>query len=419
MSHIRVAGNLTTRERLTRADFSQPGCASGRSMKSHRFRVGGNAVVIGLIASASLAIPAGSVWAQQRPQPPPAQKRQPPARRTPPKWVFEIHGGGLFGSGRPSGQSSPSYPVGAAFTTAAGTPSRAVPTWYFGDGSQLFEQVRTQFASQFNQQFGGITPLDDTLERAGTERQSAPSFGVRLTRIVSPRYSVELDVDWSGRALTLTEATSAGLEQSRATFETAFTGLVNTIPQTTTRITSSVQIPESSGGQTAVTGALVISLAKRGRLGTHVIGGGGVILNGSRAIDVQVRGTYSFSIFGTFPINETDAVTIHFADRKTSLTGLFGGGITYDFSPRRGIRADVRVLMSQSGVTTAVDASPLVQRVVPASALPSLTTPSIQFSTTTGVPTTLSGAAVTRLETFSGSGFDLRTQVTAGFFFRF
>ena len=180
-----------------------------------------------------------------------------------------------------------------------------------------------------------------------------------------------------------------------------------------------MQIPDSSGGQTAATGALLISLSKHGRLGTHAIGGGGVVVNGSREIDVQVRGTYAFSIFGTFPINETDAVTIHFADRKTSMTGLFGGGITYDFSARRGIRADVRVLMSQSGVTTAVDASPLVQRVVPASVLPSQTTPSIQFSTTTGIPTTLSGEAVTRLETFSGSGLDLRTQATIGFFFRF
>ena len=388
-------------------------------MRSHGFRLGRNAAVIGLMAGAWLAVASGSAWAQERPQPTPAPQRPPPARRTPPKWVLEIHGGGLFGSGQPSGQSSPSYPVGAAFTTVAGAPSRAVPSWYFGDGSVLFEQVRTQFADLFNQRFGGITPLDEALERAGTERKSAPSFGVRLTRILSPRYSVEFDVDWSGRALTLTTATSDGLEQSRATFEAAFTGLVNTIPQTNTRITSSVQIPDSSGGQTAATGALLIALSKHGRLGTHAIGGGGVVVNGSREIDVQVRGTYAFSIFGTFPINETDAVTIHFADRKTSVTGLFGGGITYDFSARRGIRADVRVLMSQSGVTTAVDASPLVQRVVPASVLPSQTTPSIQFSTTTGIPTTLSGAAVTRLETFSGSGFDLRTQVTIGFFFRF
>ena len=169
-------------------------------MRSHGFRLGGNAAVIGLMAGAWLAVASGSAWAQQRPQPTPAPQRQPPARRTPPKWVLEIHGGGLFGSGQPSGQSSPSYPVGAAFTTVAGAPSRAVPSWYFGDGSVLFEQVRTQFADLFNQRFGGITPLDEALERAGTERKSAPSFGVRLTRILSPRYSVEFDVDWSGRA---------------------------------------------------------------------------------------------------------------------------------------------------------------------------------------------------------------------------
>jgi hypothetical protein len=391
-----------------------------RAQMTHR--VGKQALTMALAATTLLVAIGGmgieTAWAQQQPRPPAPPRRQPPARRTPPKWTLEIHGGGLFGSGRPGGTSTATFPVGASFATIAGQPSRAVPSWFFGDGATLFSQVQAQFDSQFNQRFDRITPLDVALQRAGTERQIAPGFGVRLSRVVSPRYSIEFDIDWSQRALALTSDTADAIEQTRTTFSSAFTGLVNTIPQTGLRVGASADIPESGGGQTSLTGALLISLAKRGRFGVHAIAGGGLVVSGSRTLDVTMRGTYAFNIFGTFPINESDTVTIHFADRKTSGVAVFGGGFTYG-SPRRGLRTDVRALAGSSGVTTSVDASPNVQRVVPASVLPSLTSPSIQVSTTTGVPTSLSGSAISRLETFAGSGLDLRVQLTVGYFFRF
>jgi hypothetical protein len=380
--------------------------------------VGKKALAVVLPVALLVGIAAETAWAQQRPQPPAPPRRQQPARRTPPKWTLEIHGGGLFGSGRPGGTSTATFPVGASFTTITGQPSRAISSWFFGDGAALFSQVQAQFASQFNERFDRITPLDAALLRAGTERQTAPSFGVRLSRVVSPRYSIEFDFDWSRRALALTSETADDIEQTRATFNSGFTGLVNTIPQTGLRVGASADIPESGGGQTSLTGALLISLARRGRFAVHAIGGGGLVVNGSRTLDVTMRGTYAFNIFGTFPINESDTVTIHFADRKTSGVAIFGGGFTYG-SPRRGLRTDVRGLAGSSGVTTSVDASPSQQRVSPASVLPSLTSPSIQFSTTTGVPTSLSGSAISRLETFGGGGLDFRVELTVGYFFRF
>ena len=174
-------------------------------MRSLGFRLGGNAVVIGLISGAWLAVASGSAWAQQPPQPATTPQRQPPPRRSPPKWALDIHGGGLFGSGQPSGQSSPSYPVGAAFTTVAGVSRAALfPPGISATARVLLEQVRTQFADLFNQRFGGITLLDEALERAGTERKNAPNFGARLTRILSPRYSVESTSTGAAGPWTLT-----------------------------------------------------------------------------------------------------------------------------------------------------------------------------------------------------------------------
>lgn len=378
----------------------------------------------GYVLGAALlcAVATEPAWAQQRPQPKPPPQRQPPRpqpRKTPPKWTFEIHGGGLFGQGPTGGTSIANLPVGAAFTAQNGFPSRAISSWYFGDGAALFGQVQSEFAKLFNQQFARIIPLDDTLGRAGARRKTGGSVGVRVTRILSPRYSVEFNVDRNTRALTVTGDAQAAIETTRASFETAFTGLVNTIPQIAARVTSTADAVESGGGQTSVTGALIISLLTRGRLEAHAIAGGGGVFNGSHSVDVQMRGTYAFSIFGTFPINETDAATIHFTDRETAPVGVFGGGITYRLSARQGLRVDLRLLAGGSGVRTTVDATPSAQRVVPASFLPSNTSPSIQFSSTPGIPSTLSGGAVAGLETFKSSGLDLRGQVTVGYFLRF
>ena len=81
------------------------------------------------------------------------------------------------------------------------------------------------------------------------------------------------------------------------------------------------------------------------------------------------------------------------------------------------MRADVRIFVRGSGLTTTIDASPTVERSVPSIALPSRTSPSVQFSTTATDRSSLSGSA-SGLHTFAG-GLDTRIVFTVGYFVRF
>ncbi len=64
-------------------------------------------------------------------------------------WEVEVYGGGAFGT-TPRGDTTPP-PVGTPFTTFNGLPSRTVASWYFGDGTALFNE----FAAAARGEAGG------------------------------------------------------------------------------------------------------------------------------------------------------------------------------------------------------------------------------------------------------------------------
>ena len=159
-------------------------------------------------------------------------------------------------------------------------------------------------------------------------------------------------------------------------------------------------------------------MTKHRRLATHALVGGGRLFGRADAIDARLRGNYQFRFIDTFPIDETDAVTIRFTDRGTGAVGVFGGGVTSDFGGRHGVRADVRLIVGGSGISTSVDASASAQRTAPFVALPSNTSPSLQFSTIASDRSSLTGS-IDGLKTFTGSGLDTRILLTVGYFVRF
>lgn len=363
-------------------------------------------LLIGLTVSA--ALPAGAAW---------GQSSQP--RKSPRKWAVGVDVGVALGGNTPGGSPGQPFQPGMTFTAANGQPSRSIPSWFYGDGAVLFNQVQAQFASRYNQHFTAITPIDAVLTGASAHRSgAAPSFALRATRRISPRYAIDFAFEHRGSGLALTGGAQSALDAARDNFQAALTGLIGTIPQNDVNVTTSVMQSKSGGGQSSLTAEAVITLVTHGKLTVHAIAGGGVLFRGDGSVDVKLTGAYTFSIFGVFPINETDAVTIHVADSGTSALGTVGGGITYDLTPRQGIRVDGRLYLSSSGLTTHVDARPTARRVSPGSVLPSETTPSIQFSTVPNIPTSLSSTA-TALNTFNGSGLEIRPQVSFGYFVRF
>jgi len=345
-----------------------------------------------------------------------AQVLSPQPRREA-KWTAEVYAGAVM-SPTPTGGDAAPFPTGSTFRTEPGAPSRTNASWYFGDGAALFNEVNAQFAARFNIRFPQLAPLDGILTSAALGRRRAAAFGARVTRRLTRRFGVEVSVDSSKERLQVTGAAKDAIEAARASFERGFSGLLATLPQTRLQVTSTAAIDEASTRRPMITGGFTIALTKHGRLATHALLGGGRLLGGADPIEARLRGNYQFRFIDTYPVNESDTVVIRFADRGGSAVGVFGGGVTSDAGGRHGVRADVRVIVGMSGISTAVDASPSAERTAPFIAVPSNTSPSLQFSTMASDRSSL-GGSIAGLRTFTGSGIDTRILLTVGYFVRF
>lgn len=352
-----------------------------------------------------------------KPAPQPTAKPVPKVKKDP-KWGFEVFAGGGFGGG--TGGDGPTFPAGETFTTEAGVPSRFVPSWYYGDGAQLFNEVRAQLASRFNVTVPQLVALDPVLADGGLGRGAGATFGVRLTRTLNPRYSLEFALQFSGGSLGYGDSARAEIEASRESFEAAFRGLLGTMPQVGLQVTSTADVPEAaSASQTAVTGALNISLSRTRRtLMPYVTAGMGWRTNDVDTFSLQLRGQYQFRFLDSNPFNETDTVTIRTTDRQSSVIGVVGGGALYSLTSRQGVKFDARVHMGANGIESDLAAAPTVATLNPPLGLPSNTNPSIQFSNTQVFKSSLSGRASNHT-VFTGSGVDVRFHLTVAYFFRF
>ena len=356
-----------------------------------------------------------------------AQGTSPKAPRDP-KWTFEVFGGGAMGStpgggsggGNGSGTALTPPPLqGETFITEAGTPSRVVPSWFFGDGAVLFHQVRQQFAG-FGLQVPAMVPIDDALNSSALSRGSGGTFGARVSRKINNRIAIEFAVQSSQGTLTLSDEARNAIEASAASFDSAFEGLFATMPQTGLQVTSSATLPDDvSGSQVSITGAVRITVTRSGRLETYLTAGAGRVSNAAEVAEVRLRGSYQFRFLDTYAFSETDNATVRYSESESGTIGVFGGGLAFDLSSRQGVRVDVRVHAGDSKVTTTLQGAPSVATSTPSLGLPSNnTSPAIQFSNTTALKSSLSGR-MSETEVFSGSGMETRVLATIGYYFRF
>jgi hypothetical protein len=219
--------------------------------------------------------------------------------------------------------------------------------------------------------------------------------------------------------LRLTPAALADVEATRASFQSAFDGLFALVPQTGLRVTSTADIVNQDGQEITLSGALRLALRSAGRVGVHALAGAAAIFARGQTVEVRLRGSYQFSAFGVTPINETDQVTVTFGARDRVTAGLVGGGLTIRLSGRQSLRVDGRALLSANRATVQVTATPSVAPLQPSTIWATLTDPAVQFSTTTGARSSMSGGTVVDLRTFTGSGLDVRLAITAGYVVKF
>lgn len=346
----------------------------------------------------AFAIAAPAAWAQS------ATER---------KWEVEAHFGAAM-STAPSGGSAATLPVGAIFTTLAGSQSRREATWLFGDGASLINSVNAALAPAAK-----ITPLDPVIGSAAASRGNGAAVGFRLARRFGARYSAELNVDYARTPLGFTEKALDGIEASRSTFVNAFGGLFRSGPSANPNVTATATISERDGYELLTTGVLVVDLITRGKLIPYVAGGGGVAHSGGDAQTAALVGNYAFDL-GTIPgIDETDRVTVRIGTHANAPVGVFGGGVRYAASPRWGIRGDVRFLAGGGTHDVLVDASPSVVTRTPGVILIAPVNPSAVFSASPSIASSLTAPAISGLRTFDASGFAVRTNIAAGVYVRF
>ena len=349
-----------------------------------------------------------------------------------PKWEVEFHGGGLFSTNPTGGTISlpaPGQPfmTVAATPTASPLPSRYEPSWYFGDGTLLFNQAATALGQLPDQ----IVPLDPVLAGPLGEHRGGGSVGVRVSRVLTPRVTAELSVDYGFATLRITPANGEAIETTRASFIQAWRGVIlfnrNRVLNS---LTSTATLADGSARQLFTSGAVNINLTTSGALIPYVTVGAGVASMTGDLPSATLTGNYQFRLGSGPPVDETDTVTVHDARTRHTLAGVLGGGVKYHVSSRWGLRFDARVALSKAAANTDLDATPNVARLTPAGRGSLGGTPSIQFSnnstdpvTSTGVTavaaSSLTGPPLSGHRTFTGSGAMSQANVTIGVFWRF
>jgi hypothetical protein len=331
------------------------------------------------------------------------------------KWEVEVHGG-FASATTPTGGSGGTLPAATPFTALAGSQSRRVSSWLFGDGASLLNSVNTTLAPGSK-----LTAIDPVILGSAASRGNGANFGFRVARRFGSRYFAEGTVDFANTPLTFSEKALDGMEASRSTFISAFRGLFISGPSPNPTVTATATITEGSGHELLTTGVFGVDLVTHGKLIPYVVGGAGVANRSGDLPSVTITGNYTFPIPipGVAPINETDKMTIRVAQDANAAVGVFGGGFRYEGSPRWGIRGDVRLNIGGGSSDVLIDATPAVVTGTPGIILISPTNPSAVFSTSTAINSSLTGPAISGLKTFTGSGSSLRTNVVGGIYFRF
>ena len=328
------------------------------------------------------------------------------------KWEVEVFGGAVVGTGGGEGTRT-LPPAGLPIVTSTPIfPSREVPSWFFGDGALLLNDVNEQFGTA-----GGIVPLDPFLVSAGSG--SGGVFGGRLRRRLNQRFSLEFSVDVLASSSSAPDGFAAGVEATRQSFTPAFSSLLATGPFTGVAIDATGSAEEGSGRDVTATAALNVHLARWGAFGLYATGGGGITAGTGSMASADLTGHYQFVIAGESPISETDTTSVRF-ERPVGFVVVVGGGVRTDLSEKWGLTFDARVHIGPDRTRIVIDATPASVPGTPTGSIESFTNPAIQFSNdpSIGRRSTLSGPGLDGFEVFKG-GTRARTMITVALARRF
>ena len=328
------------------------------------------------------------------------------------RWEVEAYGG-LVAARSASEGTRTMPPAGPPIVTSSPlNPSREVPSWFFGDGARLLNDVNEELLG-----LSRITALDPLFAAVKGERAGAA--GVRLRRSIATRSSLEVAVDFSGGAPLAPVDVAATIESVRRSFAETFTELLRSGPFASVVVEATAGVAADAQREIAVTVAFNTDVGRLGPLTPYLTFGGGIVTGLGTPASAELLGRYRFSVLGQVPIDESDQVTLDF-DRSLTYAAVVGGGFRRDLSARWAIRFDARALIGPDAARIRVTAAPASQRGSPAGFVESGTSPSIQFSNdaSLGRRSSLSAPALDGVAVFDG-GIQTRTVVSFGISRRF
>ena len=341
---------------------------------------------------------------------------KPPPKPDTHRWEIEAHV--TYGSSDPASGGKGALPeAGETFKTAGGFDSRRVTSWYFADGAALLNGALQGLGRSER-----LTALDAMLTGASAEQTLANGFGGRVTYYWKPKFAIETAFEASEATYMISSGAKSALKSTSDSFVVAFNGLAASAQGAAfinPQITSTSSAANGTGLEAIATGALVFEFRHGKRWRPYFVAGGGIALATGEAT-ATIQGRYRFGLPSSAQVDESDGITVKFAG-GTGFVALGGGGVKYRLWRQLGVQADARVLGVEKHLNTLVDTHPSVTASLPADALWLNMTPSIQFSTnpSTGHTSSLTGAPLSGFATLSGSGFEVRYQLSVGGYIRF
>jgi len=342
------------------------------------------------------------------------QRSAPPAHAH--RWEIEGHFSASTGGSSAGGTARP-IPTGTFLLMADGiTSTRAVVSWFFGDGTTLFNQVAT---------LRGITPrmssIDLALSAQLTKRNTGGQVGVRIGREMTSLISLEFMIEDGFNSLALSNDALTMSEVARASFAPAMLALNNStgtlVANPTLNATRTVV--NNTSGQFIALGAMSLNFMPAERYHPFLTFGEGVIADHGTRPSIQLTSDGQFTMTNGAPLHQTDTITLR-ATSSPSLLVMIGGGLKWPLSPRAGLRLEGRWYLSQNTTNVVLDAAPLsIGGPTTGAALLNATNPGLQFSTINGVRSSLSGTPLSAFETYTGNGIRQQMTFSAGYYWRF
>ena len=302
---------------------------------------------------------------------------------------------------------------GPTFIMADGsTPSRNVSSWYFGDGTELLNQVLAQRG------LGSMKALDRT-PGWPVPSSSGPAVGARLARHLKGGVWFETSVDVGLDGLSFDDAVTERIEATRADFETAFRALAGSASSVITASTVTSAADLASGGRRLLVSGVVQYRGSERVVRPVLLAGVGVSSTVGSPATLTLTGTYRLTTPGQAVIEETDTMRLRY-QASNSLVWIFGGGVMHDLSRSSAYRIELRVLATTATKLSAeLEASPSRLTASPGGVVVlNSTSPGLQFSSSAAFMSSLSQPRPP-FDAFSGEGSSFQLALSASYVRKF